>query len=79
MLQMEAEDLDGVDALAAHARGPEIFLADRFTEEPHPLSTPTRIIRYAEEYRPDVYGHMSVLGTRGSPAVISRTSSSRMV
>ena len=63
MMMADAEDLDVVNELVANKDNR--VLDHQFFRpggEPHPLSTPTRILMIGEEYRPGFYGHVSMLG-----------------
>jgi TolB protein len=62
-LQLEAEDLHITHALI-HMDGTRLMgrWAD-LTGEPHPLSTPTHILQYAQEFRGGL-GHIGMIGIR---------------
>lgn len=60
--QMQAEDLNLANLLAANLWSSHVFLADRLTGEVEPESEPDFLLRVSEEYRSEVYGHMSVFG-----------------
>jgi hypothetical protein len=56
----EAEDIN-VLADKICNKDNRIFDWQYFTGKPHPLSTPDRILRFDEEYRPPFYGHINLL------------------
>jgi TolB protein len=60
MFMGEAEDLN-VLADKICNKDNRIFDWQFFTGRPHPLSTPSRILRFDEEYRPPFYGHINLL------------------
>ena len=56
----EAEDIN-VLADKICNKDNRIFDWQFFTGKPHPLSTPNRILKFDEEYRPPFYGHINLL------------------
>ena len=62
-LQTEAEDLHVANALV-HMDGTRLMGRwDDLTGRPHPLSTPTHILQYGEEFRGSL-GHVAMIGIR---------------
>ena len=62
-LQLSAEDIHVTNALI-HMDGTRLMGRwDDLTGKPSPLSTPTHILQYSEEYRGNL-GHISMLGTK---------------
>lgn len=62
-LQLEAEDLHVTNALI-HMDGTRLMGRwSDLTGSPHPLSTPTHILQYAQEFRGGL-GHVGMIGTR---------------
>jgi hypothetical protein len=64
LVQMKAEDLNLANLLAANLWGSRIYFGERLTGRIEPDSEPERILRVSEEYRSNVYGHMSVYRTQ---------------
>lgn len=60
--QMRGEDLGLANSLAANRRVAYVWMRDRVTGFDSPASLSDHILRYSEEYRSRIYGHMSVFG-----------------
>jgi len=63
-LQLRAEDLNFANLLAANVDSDEVFLGERVADADLPASTSRYRLRVSEEFRSEVYGHMSVYGAR---------------
>jgi hypothetical protein len=62
LLQMRAEDLNVANLLAANTFTGRVFHGDRITGQDEPESRGDLILRFSEEYRSAIYGHMSAFG-----------------
>ena len=63
-LQVQAEDLNVANLLICNSQGTVVYDRQRFTGAPHPLSTPSHILYWNEEFRPWLYGHMALLNLK---------------
>lgn len=61
---VRAEDLDYASLLASNAEDDTIHFGPRITGRHEPESDLIHYLRVSEEYRSEVYGHMSVFGIR---------------
>ncbi len=61
---VRAEDLDYANLLASNAEDDTLHFGHRVTGTHEPESDPIHYMRISEEYRSEVYGHMSVFGIR---------------
>lgn len=59
-----AEDLDYANLLASNAEDDTVHFGKRVTGTQEPESNPLHYMRISEEYRSEVFGHMSVFGIR---------------
>jgi hypothetical protein len=62
LLQMRAEGLNLANLLAANTYGGKVFHRNRITGQDEFESRRDFIVRFSEEYRSDIYGHMSAFG-----------------
>ncbi len=63
-LVTEGEDLALANLLASNSLGDEVHFADRVTGADEPAWDERHRMRVSEEYRSEVFGHMSVFGVR---------------
>jgi hypothetical protein len=62
LLQMRAEGLNLANLLASNTFGGKVFHRNRIRGQDEPESGGNFILRFSEEYRSAIYGHMSVFG-----------------
>jgi hypothetical protein len=62
LLQMRAEGLNVANLLAANTFAGKVFHRNRIAGQDEPESREGLILRFSEEYRSDIYGHMSAFG-----------------
>jgi len=62
LLQMRAEGLNVANLLAANTFGGKVFHRNQISGQDEPESGGNFILRFSEEYRSAIYGHMSVFG-----------------
>ena len=67
---MRGEDLNLVNALSANALAKHVYWRKRVTGRDEPESLPDFILRVSEEFRSNVYGHLSVYGARHASRVV---------
>ena len=63
-LQVQAEDLNVANLLICNSQGTVVYDRQRFTGAPHPLSTPSHILYWNQEFRPWLYGHIALLNLK---------------
>ena len=75
----EAEDLDLANLLSSNSTGDEVHFAHRVTGHDEPESDHEHVLRVSEEFRSEVYGHMSIFGiTRPGDPVFSGLPGSKL-
>ena len=62
LLQTEAEDLNVANLMVANSAGWQVHDEQYFEGRPHALSTPRHQLRWIEEMRANLYGHMCLPG-----------------
>ena len=62
LLQAEAEDLNVSNLMVANSSGWQVHDEQYFEGRPHALSTPRHQLRWIEEMRSNLYGHMTLPG-----------------
>jgi hypothetical protein len=62
LLQVEGEDLNVANLMVANSVGWQVHDDQYFEGKPHALSTPRHMLRWIEEMRANLYGHMCLPG-----------------